>query len=116
MKSKRIFIVSKYALFSRGLESLLKQEHDLEIVGQESDVARAVDQIKKLQPDVIILDSDEPILDFESEVLRCVLDGNLDTKIVGLSLQNNKIYVYSASQWVVRGVTDLTEAIAQTPA
>lgn len=109
---KRIFIISGYAMFGRGLESLLKQEDsELEIVGQESDVERAIEQIKELKPDTVILDSDDPPYDSMPAVLRRILKDNLGIRIIGLSLQNNRLYVYVATQWVVNSVGDLLNAI-----
>jgi DNA-binding NarL/FixJ family response regulator len=106
----RIFIISSQLMFGRGLESLLRQEIGADIVGQETDVEQAVDRIKELQPDVVIVDSDGPAYD-STLALMHILRANPGIKVIGLSLQNNNLYTYRAKQWVARGVEDLEKAI-----
>jgi DNA-binding NarL/FixJ family response regulator len=55
-----VLIVSSHPLFGQGVESLLRQEAGVEIVGRETDVDYAIERIKELQPDVIILGNDDP--------------------------------------------------------
>jgi DNA-binding NarL/FixJ family response regulator len=93
-------------MFGRGLESLLREDAKLDIVGQEADIGRAFERIRELRPDVVILDSDEPDLE-----VGHILKVSPDIKVIGLSLQNNNLYVYRASQRVTRSVSDLMEAI-----
>jgi len=102
----RIFIISGHLLFSYGLESQLDQETNLEIMGQEKDMKRAIDQIKELQPDVVILDSDNSV----SQVTP-ILRASPGVKVISLSLQNNDLYVYQAKQRVAMETKDLVEAI-----
>jgi len=48
--------VDDHALFRRGLEMVLAQEPDLELVGEAGDGAEAVHQAADLLPDVVLLD------------------------------------------------------------
>lgn len=102
----RIFIISGHLLFSYGLESLLCEETNLEIIGQEKDMEQAIDQIKRLQPDVVVLDSDNAL-----SQITPILHASPGVKVISLSLQNNDLYVYQAKQWVARETEDLLEAI-----
>ena len=106
MNVTRIFIISSHLLFSHGLESLLYPEPYLEIVGQKRDMEQAIEQIKELQPDVVILDSDNA----DSQVTP-ILHASPGVKVVSLSLQNNDLYVYQAKQRVAMETEDLVEAI-----
>lgn len=106
MSITHIFIISSHLMFSHGLESLLRQETDFDIVGQEKDMERAIEQIKELQPDVIILDSDNAV----SQVTP-ILHTNPDIKIISLNLQNNDLYVYQAKQQAAKETEDLVKAI-----
>ena len=108
MKKTRVFMVSNYLMFGRGLESLLRENTQLDIVGQDTDVNRAYEQIKELQPDVVILDGDEPDLE-----VAHILKVSPDIRVIGLNLGNNNLYVYRASQRVTRDVSDLMDAIKQ---
>lgn len=106
----RVFIISSHLMFSRGLESLLHQHTAVDIVGREADVEQAIGQVKLLQPDVVILDSDAPPPNFTMTAMR-ILRERLETRVIGLSLQHNNIYTYQVRQQIARSVQDLIEAI-----
>jgi DNA-binding NarL/FixJ family response regulator len=93
-------------MFGRGLESLLRQEANFDIIGQETDLELALDQIRDLQPDVVILDSDSAV-----PQVTPILRASPGVKVIGLSLQNNDLYVYQARQWIARGTEDHVSAI-----
>ncbi len=52
----RVLVVDDHALFRRGLQMVLEQEPDLELVGEASDGSEAVDKAQTLMPDVILMD------------------------------------------------------------
>ena len=97
-------------MFSHGLESLLRKEPDFQIVAQEEDISCAIEQIEALQPDVVILDSDDVLTDALPHLQR-ILVTTPTIKILGLSLQSNDVHVYQIDRWVVQEVSDLVKAI-----
>ena len=110
----RVFILSHHAMFGRGLESLLRHEAEIELVGQEADEQKAIEQIKVLQPDVVIWDSHEAP-DGPGPAIMRILRENPGIKVVGLSLRDNNLYLYQVTQRVVQGLDELIEAIAFSP-
>ena len=112
---KSIFVLSSHPLFGQGVEILLRQEAGLDIVGRETDVDRAMERIKELQPDVVIVDSGYPACDPTPAVTRILREG-LGIKVIGLNLQNNTLCIYRGEQRVVKEVGDLVAAIEQPPA
>jgi DNA-binding NarL/FixJ family response regulator len=52
----RVLVVDDHALFRRGLEIVLAQESDIEVVGEAGDGAEAVEQAADLLPDVVLMD------------------------------------------------------------
>jgi TorA maturation chaperone TorD len=107
---KRVFLLSSHPLFGQGVESLLRRETGLEIVGCERDVDKAMERIEELWPDVVIVDSSDPGVDLTPEVM-CILRERLGTKIIGLNLHDNTLCIYRGEQRVVKEVEDLVEAI-----
>ncbi|MGH2540266.1 MAG: response regulator, partial [Actinomycetota bacterium] len=52
----RVMVVDDHALFRRGLEMVLQQEPDIELVGEASDGAEAVDRAQETMPDIVLMD------------------------------------------------------------
>jgi DNA-binding NarL/FixJ family response regulator len=52
----RVLIADDHALFRRGLQMVLKQEPDIEVVGEAEDGHEAVSRAQELMPDVILMD------------------------------------------------------------
>ena len=107
---KRIFILSGHPLFCQGIEMLLRQEDGLEIVGRETDADRAIERVKELHPDIVIVDNDS-LKQAPSPVMMQIWEQQFGTKIIGLSLLSNTICIYREEQRVARGVEDLIKAI-----
>ena len=106
----RIFIISKYPMFAYGLENLLQDKAEAEVAGQQKGVKDALEQIKETQPDVVILDSDQPAQPSALDLVE-ILQANPGVKVVGLSLRNNHIYTYQSKCWITKSVDDLIKAI-----
>jgi DNA-binding NarL/FixJ family response regulator len=52
----RVLIVDDHALFRRGLEMVLEEQEDIEVVGEGSDGNEAVEKAGDLLPDVVLMD------------------------------------------------------------
>jgi DNA-binding NarL/FixJ family response regulator len=52
----KVIIVDDHALFRRGLEMVLENEADIEVVGEATDGQQAVDRTSELMPDVVLMD------------------------------------------------------------
>ena len=52
----RVMVVDDHALFRRGLEMVLQEEADIQLVGEASDGAEAVERAQELMPDVVLMD------------------------------------------------------------
>jgi DNA-binding NarL/FixJ family response regulator len=107
-----VFIISNHAIFGQGLENLLRREAMVEIIGQATDVTQGIEQIKALQPDVAIIDTDSPPDDSAAIVMRILME-NPNIKVISLSLHNNKYYIFQALLGVTTSPRDLAKAVEQ---
>jgi DNA-binding NarL/FixJ family response regulator len=107
---KRIFILSSHPLFSAGVETLLRDEVELEFVGRETNPDQAVARIKELKPDMVILDTNYVACNADPVLLR-IFQEQLGIKVIGMNLQDNRICIYHEEQRVVQSVDDLKSII-----
>ena len=110
MIKKRVYILVSHPLLARGIESLLRQEATLEIVGQTTDPEEAVEQIKALQPDVLVVDREGCDTACTLKMLR-LLNEDISPCVIGLELNKNGLWIYREEQRTVSQVRDLLEAI-----
>jgi len=61
-KSIRVMIVDDHSMVRKGLATFLKNQPDLEIIGEARDGREAADLCERLQPDVILMDLVMPVL------------------------------------------------------
>lgn len=109
--AKRVYVLSRQCMFSKGIETLLSEQAEIEILNQ-ADLSAAVECIHVGRPDVVILNLDDPDSDLTPAVL-CILRERLGTCVIGLSLQDNEICVYRGEQKEIRHVEDLLKAIQE---
>ena len=105
----RVLLVSKYPLFGRGIQSLLCHKPDIEIIGQV-EPAQAIEQIKDLEPDVVITDSNNVTQDPNS-VVAFILRTRCPPKLIVLNLEDNSLHIYHGEERTAKGVDDLVAAI-----
>jgi len=59
----RVLLVDDHTMVRQGIKSLLDSHANLRVVGEASDGQRAIDLTKELQPDVVIMDVNLPVVD-----------------------------------------------------
>lgn len=106
----RVFVLSRNSLFGKGIETLLGQETELEMVTTSEDLNTLEERIQECHPDVIIVNCDDPKDELTSAIL-CAVRERLDVRVIGLSLRDNNICVYRGEQKQIFQVEDLLHAI-----
>ncbi|NJC97944.1 MAG: DNA-binding response regulator [Anaerolineales bacterium] len=95
MTRLRIFIADDHAIVREGLRSLLATEPDLELVGEANDGVQAVDKVRALKPDVILLDLMMPRMDGVEAITEIKKDWQ-DARIIILTSFSDDEKVFSA--------------------
>ena len=94
-KPLKLLLVDDHELFRDGLAGLLNQQTDLQVVGQASNGTQAVQQARQLQPDVILMDIDMPIMDGLTAT-RLIMSELPQTKIVMLTIHEEEAKLFEA--------------------
>ena len=91
----RVVLVDDHALFRRGLELVLAEETDIEIVGQAADGDDAVRMVRDLTPDVVLMDVRMPRMS-GIDAARVIRDSVPGTKVVMLSVSDDEADLFAA--------------------
>ena len=93
----RVLLVDDQALVRAGFRMILDAEDDLDVVGEATDGREAIDKVRELRPDVVLMDIRMPELD-GLEASRRIIDGQGDDapRILMLTTFDLDEYVYEA--------------------
>jgi len=111
---KRVFIFSNPSLFGQGLEGLLCRESELDVLGWETDLEKAIRRVKEIRPGVVILAGEEARTDSTAAVMQ-ILKESRGTLVVEVDLESRILHVYGEGHRLVREVEALMDVI-QYPA
>jgi DNA-binding NarL/FixJ family response regulator len=113
----RIVIADDQALIRDGMKTVLDLEEDIEVIGTAVNGVEAFEAIKKLEPDILLLDIRMPIMG-GVECVREVKRICAPTKVIMLTTFNDDEYIINAIAAGACGyllkdieVTELIEAI-----
>jgi two-component system NarL family response regulator len=91
----RVLIADDHALFRRGLEMVLDEEQDIELVGQASDGTEAVARAGESLPDVVLMDIRMPKTS-GIEAARAMKEAAPSAKIVMLTISDEEEDLFEA--------------------
>jgi two-component system response regulator NreC len=85
----RILICDDHVLFSEGIKAILRAESGLEVVGEVRDGRQAVEKIKELRPDVVLMDIAMPDLS-GFEATRRVHEADPSVRVLMLTMHDEE--------------------------
>jgi PAS domain S-box-containing protein len=81
----RVVLVDDHMVMRQGLAGLLRAEPDMEIVGEASDGSAAVNLVRELRPDVVLMDVTMPGMD-GIQATRIIRNEIPKVQVIGLSM------------------------------
>lgn len=81
----RIVLVDDHAVMRQGLVSLLREEKDMEVVGEAGDGVAAIEIVRQALPDVVLMDVSLPKLS-GVEATRIICSELPKVKVIALSM------------------------------
>lgn len=91
----RVLVADDHPLYRQALVATIEQHDELEIVAEVDDGERALAEIRRLVPDVAVLDMQMPGLK-GSDVVRELVELHLPTRVLLLSAHGDSATVYGA--------------------
>ena len=88
----RIVIAEDHTILREGLKALLSSEPDFRIVGEAADGREAVRQVRKLDPDLLLIDLSMPRMN-GMEAIREIKKQRSETKIIVLTVHKTEEYI-----------------------
>jgi DNA-binding NarL/FixJ family response regulator len=85
MPTIRILLADDHAVVRDGIRRLLERQPDLEVIGAAADGVEAVEQARRLQPDVVIMDVSMPRLT-GIEATQRIKEQDPGIRVIGLSM------------------------------
>ncbi|MCP3855475.1 MAG: response regulator transcription factor [Actinomycetia bacterium] len=93
----RVVIVDDQALMRTGFRMILESESGIEVVGEAEDGDRAIDEVRRSRPDVVLMDIRMPVLDGVEATRRLAGPDTTDpARVLILTTFDLDEYVYEA--------------------
>ena len=106
----RVFILASRPLFAQGVESLLSGQPGIQVIGVATVDPDVFVRVQAAAPDVVIVEAEGGEQSF---LVAQILASNPAARVVGLSLDDNRIHTYYQQMKQGRRVEDLLEAIRE---
>jgi len=91
---KNLVLVDDHPMFRKGLRLMIDLEEDLKVIGEANDGLEAIEQVRELKPDIVVMDINMPNLN-GIDATRKILEESPKTKVLVLSIHSSQQYVES---------------------
>ncbi len=92
----RVLIADDQALVRAGFRMILDAEDGMEVVGEASSGSEAIEEVRRLRPDVVLMDVRMPEMDGIEATRQLLAEDGAATKVVMLTTFDMDEYVYEA--------------------
>ncbi|MCX6613303.1 MAG: response regulator transcription factor [Acidobacteria bacterium] len=98
----RVLLADDHAILRKGIRLLIDSQLDMEVVGEAKTGREAIEEVRKSQPDVVVMDVSMPELN-GIEGTRQICDEFTKTKVLALSMHRDSVYVREILRAGARG-------------
>ena len=109
----RVLIADDQALMRSGIRMILTAHPDIEVAGEAGDGREAVDLVRRLRPDVVLMDIRMPRLDGIEATRQILATEGLKTAVLVLTTFDDDDYIFEALRAGARGFLLKTAPSAQ---
>lgn len=92
MLKHTVLIADDHSILREGLCALLSNTPDLEVIGEAENGQDAIEKVKQLQPQLVLLDLSMPIIN-GTEAIRAIKRRTSEVKILALTVHKSEEYV-----------------------
>ena len=110
-KVNKVLIVDDHWVVTKGIEVALADEPDFEVIGTASDGKKALEQVRHLRPDIVVLDISMPELngvDAAAEIRKL----GEETRIIIFTMYSDREYVIPLFRMGISGYILKEEALS----
>jgi len=112
MEKIRVLVVDDHTVVREGICALLGLAGDIEVVGEADNGREALDKVRELVPDVVLMDVAMPTMD-GLEATRRIHREFPHTKVLALSQYDDREYVFSIVEAGAQGFISKTAASSE---
>ena len=98
----RVLLVDDHPIVRDGIRALLSESEQMNIVGDAADGEESVRKVDELSPDIVVMDIGLPKMN-GLEATRVILEEHPSTRIIVLTIYDNKEYALQALRSGARG-------------
>lgn len=98
----RVVLADDHKIIREGLRAILSGQPDIDVVGDANDGLSAIEQVRQLKPDVIVMDINMPTMN-GIDAARRISEIRNQTRVIILSMHSNNEHIFQALKAGARG-------------
>jgi two-component system response regulator NreC len=112
MPKIKVLVVDDHTIVRHGIYALLGLMPDIELVGEAVNGREAVEKVRKLLPDIVLMDIAMPLMD-GLEATRRICKESPRTKVIALTQYDDREFVFPIIEAGARGFISKTAASSE---